>query len=156
MKNIIKLLINKMKHDNKNLEIEKLIQKYIKLIQSLEKNNTFLGLDIKYRTKFIISKNIYLTRTTNIIFLLNSIKSEIIFKEKSKLKEILVKEKEDWINSTDCFLIDILGDLEDSITESIWTNNLRKTSKESNCCIFELLITIKNQSNSIKELLNIK
>lgn len=56
MKNIIKLLINKMKHDNKDLEIEKLIQKYIKLIQSLEKNNTFLGLDIKYRTKFIISK----------------------------------------------------------------------------------------------------
>lgn len=47
MKNIIKLLINKMKHDNKDLEIEKLIQKYIKLIQSLEKNNTFLGLDIK-------------------------------------------------------------------------------------------------------------
>ena len=89
MKNIIKLLINKMKHDNKDLEIEKLIQKYIKLIQSLEKNNTFLGLDIKYRTKFIISKNIYLTRTTNIIFLLNSIKSEIIFKEKSKLKEII-------------------------------------------------------------------
>ena len=88
MKNIIKLLINKMKHDNKDLEIEKLIQKYIKLIQSLEKNNTFLGLDIKYRTKFIISKNIYLTRTTNIIFLLNSIKSEIIFKEKSKLKEM--------------------------------------------------------------------
>lgn len=60
MKNIIKLLINKMKHDNKDLEIEKLIQKYIKLIQSLEKNNTFLGLDIKYRTKFIISKNIYI------------------------------------------------------------------------------------------------